>query len=178
VGSLLAGVWSIMFPKHGKVRQVSWRYVTLFLVMPILGGGAWLYLELNTDVALRDPGVVAASFGVLGGLLFAHAIFVFQLRVTYDTAGVEPSPDAPQPDLRVRPLIDEMFVGVLYASLVALALTLVTSLLAATQQPQCEVATWAATGVAVLALHMGGCVFHVIAATTTAYSTLKRQARD
>ena len=86
-------------------------------------------------MAIHETGVIAASFGVLGGLLFAHAIFVFQLRVSYDAANVEPSPESPARDLRVRPLIDEMFSGVLYASFVALVLTLVSSFLAATAAP-------------------------------------------
>lgn len=177
VRKLLGGVRDIVFPSRGTVRQISYRYLLLFIVAPLVGAALWLYLDLATHVALYDPGVIASSFGVLGGLLFAHAIFVFQLRVTYDTAGVEPPAHEAQEDLRVRPLIDEMFTGVLYASLVALVLTLVTSGLAATLDPDAQVAPAAATAIVLLALHLGGCVWHVIAATTTAYSTLKKQPR-
>ncbi len=175
---LLGGVWSIMFPVRGKVRGVSWRYFSLFVIIPLAGASAWLVFDLITPLALHDPGVIASSFGVLGGLLFAHAIFVFQLRVSYDAAGVEPKADQPQEDLRVRPLIDEMFVGVLYASLIALTLTLLTSGIAATLPDDAHVAPPVATVIIFLALHLGGCVWHVVAATTTAYATLKRQKRS
>ncbi len=176
--TLLGGVWNIMFPVRGKVRGISWRYLSLFVILPLVGAGIWLVCDLMTPLALYDPGVIAASFGVLGGLLFAHAIFVFQLRVAYDTAGVEPPTAGPQQDLRVRPLIDEMFTGVLYASLIALTLTLLASGIAATLPDDFHVAPPAATGIVLLSLHLGGCVWHVVAATTTAYSTLKRQSRS
>lgn len=177
VSVLVSGVWNILFPQRGRIRQISWRYVTLLLVLPVLAGVVCVLAALFFGIRLQEPGVIAGSFGVLGGLLFAHAIFVFQLRVTYDASGVEPAPDAAQEDLRVRPLIDEMFVGVLYASLVALVLTFGTAFLAATREAHTEIPLWAATGVAVVATHLGGCVLHVISATTTAYGTLKRQPR-
>lgn len=103
---------------------------------------------------------------------------MFRLRVSYDAANVEPTSDSEQSDLRVLHLIDEMFNGVLYASVVALVLTLLSSFLAATSEPSSTVPALVAAVVAALALHLAGTVSHVISATTTAFSVLKQQPRE
>lgn len=74
----------------------------------------------------------------------------------------------------MRPLIDEMF-GVLYASLIALVLTMLTAFLAATITAGCAVPPIVAALVGGLALHLLGGVLHVVSATTTAYGVLKSQ---
>lgn len=176
--SLFKGVWDIVYPRVGDTRRLSLRYALLLILIPIGGAVGWFYLEECTTIAIHDSGVIAASFGVLGGLLFAHAIFVFQLRVSYDAANVEPDSSSTQQDLRVRPLIDEMFNGVLYASFVALVLTLVSSFLAATAESHSTVPALVAAVVVGLTLHLAGAVIHVISATTTAFGVLKQQPRD
>lgn len=175
--TLFTGARDIIFPRRGDTRRVSWRYLFWLIILPTLGIIGWYLLDTHTPLALKDPGIVAASFGVLGGLLFAHAIFVFQLRVSYDAAGREPEASSTQRDLRVRPLIDEMFNGVLYASLIALLLTMLTAFLAATLPAACTVPPIVAALIGGLALHLLGGVLHVVSATTTAYSVLKSQGR-
>lgn len=173
---LLQGMGNVILPSRGSVRQISYLYLTLLLLLPLAGGIGTYFLAGAALVTFWDPGVVASSFGVLGGLLFAHAIFVFQLRVSYDAANEEPSgPDVAMEDLRVRPLIDEMFAGVLYASFVALTLTLLTGALAAVQVPATPVAPVMFAVVVAVGLHLVGCVWHVLSATTTAYRTLKKR---
>ena len=176
--SLFRGVWDILLPRVGDTRRPSYRYILLLVVIPLAGAVGWFRLEECTTIAIHDSGVIAASFGVLGGLLFAHAIFVFQLRVSYDAANVEPQASSPQRDLRVRPLIDEMFNGVLYASFVALLLTLVSSFLAATAEAGSTIPALIAAAVVGLTLHLAGAVIHVISATTTAFTVLKLQPRE
>lgn len=176
--SLFTGVRDILFPRVGEARRASTRYILLFIVVPLFAAVGWYFLEQYTTVAIHQTGVIAASFGVLGGLLFAHAIFVFQLRVSYDASNVEPAPDSPARDLRVRPLIDEMFNGVLYASFVALVLTLFSSFLAATAEPGSTLPAIVASVVAALTIHLAGAVVHVISATTTAFGVLKEQPRE
>jgi len=168
----------VIWPTRGRVRQISYLYFTLLIAVPVIGGVAAGFLSTAEIVQFRDPAVIASSFGVLGGLLFAHAIFVFQLRVSYDATNDEATgPDTPMEDLRVRPLIDEMFAGVLYASLVALALTLITGAVAAVQDPTAVVSP-VLFGITVgIGLHLFGCVLHVLSATTTAYENLKRRGK-
>lgn len=86
----LTGVRGIIFPRRGYARLVSWRDRFWLVILPVLGAVGWYLADAHTPLSFTDPGIVAASFGVLG-LLFAHAIFVFQLRVSYDAAGREPA---------------------------------------------------------------------------------------
>jgi hypothetical protein len=169
---------NVLFPKRGGLRLVSWRYILILVIAPVGAAifGFWAFT--SEVVCLVNVEVVASSFGVLGGLLFAHAIFVFQLRVAYDSANIEPEePETQQEDLRVRPLIDEMFAGVLYSSLVALGLTLLCAAVAATQPDGRVVNSVLATLILLVATHLAGCVYHVVRLTTTAYTTLQNQSR-
>ena len=171
---LLTGVARIIFPKVKDKTRVSFKYLLLLILIPALVG----YFAWDAGLRVQDPGILATSLGVLGGLLFAHAIFVFQLRSSYDARQIEPLKDAAgnyaQEDLRVRPLIDEMFNGVLYASFIALVLTLFSGISAAFA-PEGEALDPIVTVITlVLIAHLAGCVWHVISATTTAYATLKK----
>lgn len=174
---LLAGMARIVFPEvRGKTR-VSLRYLLLLVLIPATVG----FLAWGAELRVQDPGILATSLGVLGGLLFAHAIFVFQLRSSYDARQIEPPKDAAgnyaQEDLRVRPLIDEMFNGVLYASLVALVLTLFSGISAAFAPENEALDPTITVASLVLITHLAGCIWHVITATTTAYATLKKHDR-
>ena len=175
---LARAVLNLLFPRRGTVRQISYRYVALFILLPLAAGGAMWWLSEHAIIQIHSASVIAESFGVLGGLLFAHAIFVFQLRVSYDSAKVEPpAPDAAQEDLRVKPLIDEMFNGVLYSSLIALVLTLVTAAVAAVLPQDTLVPQGLSVLIVVVGTHLVGCIVHVMNVTVTAYSVLRAQPR-
>lgn len=176
MGGLVASTFSVVFPRRSGRRKVSPTYLVLLVLMPAAVSTTFGLIQSKVSVAIEAPGVLAESFGVLGGLLFAHAIFVFQLRLDYARAQTErdtSGADAPQESLRVAPMIDEMSPGVLYASVVALALTLSSALLASTMADGDTVPMPASVILVLVASHLAGCVVHVIRITTVAYSQLR-----
>lgn len=166
---LARGAWGVVFKTqlhHGRTRaRVSPLYFALFLALPLAVGT----LSILFGLELQQPSVVAASVGVLGGLLIAHAIFVFQLRVS-----LKPKSDPSAiKDRRVYDLVDEMFDGVLWSSVVALTLTLAAGAIAAFSSEGVPVNIWATGALLFVAVHLVGCLIHVINATTTAFQVLK-----
>ncbi|WP_187976495.1 hypothetical protein [Mycetocola sp. JXN-3] len=170
MGTLMKGIWLVVFPRtdsNGRPRvSVSIRFLFLLALLPILCGivSVWNGLEIV------DPSVVASSVGVLGGLLIAHAIFVFQLRVSLMSKGKKKR----EVDNRVFELVDQMFDGVLWSSTIALLLTLVSGAIAAFLPEEHTVDRWITGAFVVLAVHLVGCLVHVITATMSAFQILRK----
>lgn len=61
-------------------RNIAWKYVLRELLCPTIVA----ILDFCFGRFAVNADIIVSTLGVLGGLLFAHAIFVFELRMTYN----------------------------------------------------------------------------------------------
>ena len=92
-----------------------------YIVPEFIIPGVVFIVELFWNRKLTNADIIVSALGVLGGLLFAHAIFVFQLRMEYTRsvkkAILENRADSENTDLSRQ--IDELFDSVVYCSALA-----------------------------------------------------------
>lgn len=94
-----------------RTGRPDWGAVTLQALLPIVSGGAtW---KLGAKMA--DVGGAVSGISIVAGLLFAMAVFLFQLRVTLGTDSRLGEDDFV--------LVDECMANTLWAILWGLALT-------------------------------------------------------
>ena len=67
-------------PKIHNTRSIAWKYVFREILIPSVAA----YLDFRFSRLALNADIIVSALGVLGGLLFAHAIFVFELRMTYN----------------------------------------------------------------------------------------------
>lgn len=165
-----------VFPKGRKEHHPDWPLVIAEFVIPIIGF-IWI---MYANIKLANPDIIVSGIGVLGGLLFAYAIFVFQLRLSYSSSfsGAAEKFDNPKKiEKSVSLLIDEMFYSILYSSVVALLLTLVVGLASVLEFGYADghfSVSFSALLIAFV-LHLVGCVFDVLTTTVTAYEAFQKE---
>lgn len=172
---IISRYFHVLRPDIHGTRHWAWKYLIPEIMVPT----ATLILAIWKGILLSNAEIIVSALGVLGGLLFAHAIFVFQLRMSYTTSLRERikngEMDGENTDL--TRLIDELFDSVVYCSALALLITILTglgssmglySLLSSWQQR-----TISAVLLALIA-HLAGCIYRVLRTTSSAYAELKK----
>lgn len=152
----------------------AWGYIVCEIVLPLFV----FFGELLWDRGLTNADIIVSALGVLGGLLFAHAIFVFQLRMEYTRSVKEAirKKEADGENVNLTRQIDELFDSVVYCSTLALAITIVVGLSSALGLYASMSAIWrrifSALFLAVIA-HLAGCIYRVLRTTSSAYNELR-----
>lgn len=152
----------------------AWGYIVPEIILPV----AVFIAELLWDRGLTNADIIVSALGVLGGLLFAHAIFVFQLRMGYTRSVKEAirKKEADGENVELTRQIDELFDSVVYCSALALAITIVVGLSSALGLYASMSAFWrrifSALFLAVIA-HLAGCIYRVLRTTSSAYNELR-----
>ena len=159
----------------GAKPRIAWKYALLELGVPTVAAlidFALARMALNADI-------IVSALGVLGGLLFAHAIFVFELRMSYN-ANIRSRIKAKEIDAentKLTRLIDDMFYSVVYSSALALGITIATamgsSLGVYALMPAMGKRVVSACIVWLMA-HLAFCIYRVLRTTTSAYEELRR----
>ena len=159
---------NMLVPKGRKQRHPDLLAIVIVLLIPI--GCSVLSFVRKMQVGNAD--IIVSGVGVLGGLLFAHAIFVFQLRMAYSDAKHRRASEASSPLM-----IDQMFYSVVYASALSLIITLVIGL--ASSLRLCDkkgiFPVWFSALVIFLIAHLAGWVWYVISITASAYRDLIKE---
>ena len=176
--SILRHYNETLFPydEMEKQRIPAWRYIIREIVIPIAIGiivGFSPWTSPNADI-------IVAALGVLGGLLFAHAIFVFELRMTYITSMKEKIKTGmlSGENKNLTRLIDELFYSVVYSSALALGVTIAVSLgsylnVYSHLNPVCERVINAI--IIILIVHLSMCIYRVLRTTASAYKELCKE---
>lgn len=149
-------------------------YIVPELIIP----GVVFIVELFWDRKLTNADIIVSALGVLGGLLFAHAIFVFQLRMEYTRsvkrAILENRADGENTVLSRQ--IDELFDSVVYCSALALVITITVGISSSlglyASMPDMMKRIFSALFLAVIA-HLAGCIYRVLRTTSSAYNELR-----
>ena len=162
---------------HGDdtAGSFAWKYIIREIVIPFFVAGADFFfskLALNADI-------IVSALGVLGGLLFAHAIFVFELRMTYNAnlRNRIQSGEVNAENAKLTRLIDDMFVSVVYSSAIALGITITvamgSSLDLYNDLPELGKKMISA-GLVWLMTHLAFCIYRVLRTTSGAYMELRK----
>ncbi len=156
-------------------KSCAWGYIVPEIIIPV----AVFIAELVWDRGLTNADIIVSALGVLGGLLFAHAIFVFQLRMEYTRSVKEAirENEADGENVNLTRQIDELFDSVVYCSTLALAITIIVGLSSALGLYASMSAVWrrifSALFLAVIA-HLAGCIYRVLRTTSSAYNELRK----
>lgn len=166
--SILRQYANVLSESHG--RYAIWE-VFIPIIITIIG------LVFNVRVSNAD--IIVSALGVLGGLLFAHAIFVFDLRMNYMHVTEERMKrgDADGENLTVPRLIDDMFSGVVYSSALALSVTMLTALASSYgwYGGMCNGLQRVVSAVFIgVMTHLAACIWRVLKLTSNAYGLLRR----
>lgn len=172
---ILARYGHVLRPTLANGNKVwALGYIAPEIIIP----GFVFIVELFWDRKLANADIIVSALGVLGGLLFAHAIFVFQLRMEYTRsvkrAILENRADAENTVLSRQ--IDELFDSVVYCSALALVITITvgvsSSLGLYASMPDMMKRILSALFLAVIA-HLAGCIYRVLRTTSSAYNELR-----
>lgn len=155
-------------------KKIAWRYVIAEILIPAL-----IFVgELFWNRKLSNADIIVSALGVLGGLLFAHAIFVFQLRMDYTRSvrqAIEEHKTSGE-NMKLTRQIDELFDSVVYCSALALLITITvgvsSSLGLYASLPSVGQRVVSALFLAVIA-HLAGCIYRVLRTTSSAYNEVK-----
>lgn len=167
---------SMLAPVGRRHRHVDWIAVTCIFVIPIICAASTLMLKKR----IGNADIIVSGVGVLGGLLFAHAIFVFQLRMSYSDAKRRRSVDNSQPPMEkiaVPKMIDQMFYSVVYASGLSLFITLFVGMSSSFSLSDDKgIFPLALSSIIVfLIAHLAGWVWYVMSITVSAYKDLIKE---
>ena len=166
--SILRQYADVLSKNHG-------RYVFWEVLVPIVVASVGFVFNIRVS----NADIIVSALGVLGGLLFAHAIFVFDLRMNYMHVIEErlKQGDADGENLTVPMLIDDMFSGVVYSSALSLSVTMLTALASSygwygmlCDELQRIVS---AMFIGVMA-HLAACIWRVLKLTSNAYGLWRR----
>lgn len=167
---------NMLVPKGRKQRHPDLLAIVIVLLIPI----GYSVLSFVRKMQVGNADIIVSGVGVLGGLLFAHAIFVFQLRMAYSDAKHRRASEASSPLMEktaVIEMIDQMFYSVVYASALSLIITLVIGL--ASSLRLCDkkgiFPVWFSALVIFLIAHLAGWVWYVISITASAYRDLIKE---
>lgn len=166
----------MLAPKGNKKRHIQVLEFSIVILLPIALG----IISLRRKVQIGNADIIVSGVGVLGGLLFAHAIFVFQLRMSYSEAirrRASESRTPPMEKLGVPPMIDQMFYSVVYASALSLLITLIIGMASSLQIADKDgiFPIWFSSLSIVLITHLAGWVWFVITITVSAYRDLIKE---
>jgi hypothetical protein len=156
------------------VIKWAWGYIVAEIVMPFLV----FVSELVWGRKLTNADIIVSSLGVLGGLLFAHAIFVFQLRMDY-TRSVEKyikEGKTSGENLNLTRQIDELFDSVVYCSALALMITIAVGLsssLGLYASMSCMTQRLVSALLLAAIAHLAGCIYRVLKTTSSAYNEVR-----
>lgn len=168
-----------LFPKTNPTKRyhsIAWKYLIQEIAIPLLAG----IVVWACSITLTRADIIVSALGVLGGLLFAHAIFVFEMRMSY-MANVRSKIKegiSSGENLQLTRLIDELFYSVVYSSALALGVTIAIS-------------TGASLGIywrigdtgrrilssliIVVIAHLAMCIYRVLRTTAGAYGELRKE---
>lgn len=176
--SILRHYNETLFPCAGMKNQrvPAWRYIIREIIIPVISGiivGFSPWTSPNADI-------IVAALGVLGGLLFAHAIFVFELRMTYTTSMKEKikAKTLSGENTNLTRLIDELFYSVVYSSALALGITIAVSLGSYLNIYSHLNALWERIINAIIIMlitHLSMCIYRVLRTTASAYKELCKE---
>jgi hypothetical protein len=166
----------VLRPTVSGVKRWAWKYILPEVILPIVSFAFALILRFS----FSDAGIIVSALGVLGGLLFAHAIFVFQLRMSYTESLKRRIADGTSngEDTRLTRRIDELFDSVVYCSGLALAITIVVgtgSSLNLFSSVSETARTYVSAVLLALLVHLSGCIYRVLKTTSSAYAILQKQ---
>lgn len=166
----------MLFPRGRKYLHPDWPAVVITLIIPVCCAVATFMFKAQ----IGNADIIVSGAGVLGGLLFAHAIFVFQLRMAYADAKRRRSDGLtqhPMEKLSVSEMIDQMFYSVVYASALSLLITLGIGLSASFGLSNADkpFPLWFSTLAIFFISHLAGWVWYVISITVSAYRDLIKE---
>lgn len=166
--SILRQYANVLFGDRGRY---AFREVIIPIIVAVIG------FIFNIRVSNAD--IIVSALGVLGGLLFAHAIFVFDLRMNYMHVTGERlrRGDADGENLTVPRLIDDMFSGVVYSSALALSVTMLAALASSYgwYGMMCNGLQRVVSAVFIgVMTHLAACIWRVLKLTSNAYGLLRR----
>lgn len=157
-------------------RNITWKYVLRELLCPTIVA----ILDFCFGRFAVNADIIVSALGVLGGLLFAHAIFVFELRMTYNQNLRErvKNGEIQAENLKLTRLVDDMFFSVVYSSALALGITILTSMGSSLgiygQLP--DIGKKVVSAIVVwLMTHLAFCIYRVLKITTSAYGELRKK---
>lgn len=157
-------------------RNIAWKYVLRELLCPTIVA----ILDFCFGRFAVNADIIVSALGVLGGLLFAHAIFVFELRMTYNRNFRErvKNGEIQAENLKLTRLVDDMFFSVVYSSALALGITILTSMGSSLgiygQLP--DIGKKVVSAIVVwLMTHLAFCIYRVLKITTSAYGELRKK---
>jgi sterol desaturase/sphingolipid hydroxylase (fatty acid hydroxylase superfamily) len=173
---IIGNYFGLLAPKGRKFRHPDIPSLVIEILIPIICALAAFFLHIR----LGNPDIIVAGVGVLGGLLFAHAIFVFQLRLSYSEARRRRNESPKQPKMEkteVPEMITQMFHAVVYSSALSLFITLIVGMASSLgfQEQDKKFGTILSTIIILLIAHLVGCVWHVLTITTSAYRDLQNE---
>lgn len=174
--SVFKQCFAMLFPKGRKHHHADWLAIIITVVFPIIC--AAIIVVFRKEIGNAD--IIVSGVGVLGGLLFAHAIFVFQLRMSYSEAKRRRAVENSQPPMEkteVPKMINQMFYSVVYASGLSLFITLFVGMasslgLSSENQP---FPLWLSSVIVFLIAHLAGWVWYVMSITVSAYRDLIKE---
>lgn len=173
---VLRQCWIMLAPKGRKYHHFDWLAIAITVLIPIICTVVFLILRMQ----IANADIIVSGVGVLGGLLFAHAIFVFQLRMAYSDAKRRRATEihsSPMEKIAVTNMIDQIFYSVIYASALSLFITLIISLSSSLRVSDEEgiFPVWFSAVAIFLISHLAGWVWYVISITTSAYRDLIKE---
>lgn len=168
----------VLHPKtSGSERRFwAWKYIIPEIIIPAV----IFFVELICNQRLINPDIIVSALGVLGGLLFAHAIFVFQLRMSYMSAVRDriSKREADGENTQLTRMIDELFDSVVYSSALALVITILVALGSSLNLYSIMpilLHRIVSAVVLLLIAHLTGCIYRVLRTTSSAYAELQKQ---
>ena len=162
-------------PKIHNTRSIAWKYVFREILIPSVAA----YLDFRFSRLALNADIIVSALGVLGGLLLAHAIFVFELRMTYNANLRERirNKEIQAENTKLTRLINDMFYSVVYSSALALGITLAvamgSSLGVYDTLPQIGKKLISAA-IVWLMTHLAFCIYRVLKTTSGAYGELRK----
>lgn len=157
-------------------RNIAGKYVLRELILPTIIA----ILDFCYGRFAVNADIIVSALGVLGGLLFAHAIFVFELRMTYNSNLRErvKNGEIQAENLKLTRLVDDMFFSVVYSSALALGITILTAMGSSLGIYNVLPDIWKKIVSAIivwLMTHLAFCIYRVLKITTSAYGELKKK---
>ena len=168
-----------LFPKLNPAKRyhsIAWKYLIQEIAVPLAAGSvAWL-----SSITLTGADIIVSALGVLGGLLFAHAIFVFELRMSYmsNVRSKLKEGISSGENLQLTRLIDELFYSVVYSSALALGITVAISMgssLGIYWRMGTTGRRVLSSVIVIAVAHLAMCIYRVLRTTASAYGELRKE---